>query len=145
MESARTMDAVKAMLSASAQSGTARVLTMGGEIRTQAKGLQGRQSMLRRSLTPENKKMKRLLVALFTLLLASVAAHAAPDAAKPNVRTITAFVRLDRASYLEQIDAAMVVLNAAKAEFARRGYHTQTVRIVTQPLAELVQGLNEAE
>ena len=38
----------------------------------------------------------------------------------------------------------MTVLNAAKAEFAKRGYQTQTVRIVTQPLAELVKGLGEA-
>lgn len=89
--------------------------------------------------------MKRLLATLMTFALATVGAHAAPDAAKPNVRAITAFVRLDRANYEKQIDEAMAVLEAAKSEFARRGYQTQTVRIVTQPLAELVKGLNEAQ
>ena len=39
----------------------------------------------------------------------------------------------------------MRVLSAAKAEFARRGYETQTVRIVTQPFAELVKGLSDTE
>ncbi len=87
--------------------------------------------------------MKHLLAALLSLALATVV-HAAPATAKPNVRAITAFVRLDRANYVKQIDDAMVVLNSAKAEFAKRGYQTQTVRIVTQPLAELVQGLSEA-
>jgi len=50
--------------------------------------------------------MKRLLLALFTLTL-TVGAHAAADAAKPNVRAITAFVRLDRAHYVKQIDDAL--------------------------------------
>lgn len=88
--------------------------------------------------------MKRLLT-VFVCLLSTSAAHAAPDAAKPNVRAITAFVRLDRANYEKQVDEAMSVLNAAKAEFAKRGYQTQTVRIVTQPLAELVKGLDETQ
>jgi len=97
--------------------------------------------------------MKRLLVALFLCALA-VATHAAdvakpdvakPDAAKPNVRAITAFVRLDRGNYEKQIAETMVVLNAAKAEFTKRGYETQTVRIVTQPFAELVKGLSDEQ
>jgi uncharacterized protein (UPF0210 family) len=87
--------------------------------------------------------MKRLIA----ILLSSLALCAAPaaDAANPNVRAITAFVRLDRATYQQQIDEAMAVLDAAKAQFARRGYQTQTVRIVTQPFAELVQGLSEPD
>ena len=89
--------------------------------------------------------MKRLFASLMILVLAHSVAHAAPDAAKPNVRAITAFVRLDRVSYEKQVDEAMTVLNAAKNEFAKRGYQVQTVRIVTQPLAELVSGLNEAQ
>lgn len=35
------------------------------------------------------------------------------------------------------------MLDAAKADFARRGYETQTVRIVTQPFAELIKGLSD--
>jgi uncharacterized protein (UPF0210 family) len=87
--------------------------------------------------------MKRL-VAVLLCMLAATAAHAA-DAAKPKVRAITAFVRLDRSTYEKQIDEAMTVLNSAKAEFAQRGYETQTVRIVTQPFAELVKGLPEKD
>ena len=39
----------------------------------------------------------------------------------------------------------MRVLSAAKAEFARRGCQTQTVRIVTQPFVEVVKGLSDTE
>ena len=72
-------------------------------------------------------------------------ASAAADESRPNVRTITAFVRLDRSTYQKQIEDAMQGLSAAKAEFARRGYETQTVRIVTQPFAELVHGLSDPQ
>jgi uncharacterized protein (UPF0210 family) len=89
--------------------------------------------------------MKRLITTVVVCMFSTGAVHAASDAAKPKVRAITAFVRLDRSRYEKQIDEAMAVLNAAKAEFARRGYETQTVRIVTQPLAELVQGLSDQE
>src|SRR3954469_16289015 len=89
--------------------------------------------------------MKHLIALVLLCVLATTIAHAASDAAKPKVRTITAFVRLDRSSYEKQIDEAMTVLNAAKADFSRRGYETQTVRIVTQPFAELVEGLSEKE
>jgi uncharacterized protein (UPF0210 family) len=88
--------------------------------------------------------MKSLIAILFCAL-ASAVTLAATDAARPNVRAITAFVRLDRATYVKQIDDAMKVLNAAKAGFAKRGYETQTVRIVTQPFAELVKGLDDAQ
>src|SRR5215469_4238751 len=89
--------------------------------------------------------MKRLLATVLLCTLASSAIHAASDVATPPVRAITAFVRLDRASYERQVAEAMKVLNAAKAEFARRGYETQTVRIVTQPFAELVKDLSDPE
>jgi len=87
----------------------------------------------------------RFLALVVTFILASTTANSAPDAAKPNVRTVTAFVQLDRAHYEAQIVETMKVLNAAKAEFAKRGYETQTVRIVTQPFAELVKGLNDTD
>ena len=88
--------------------------------------------------------MKRLIVTLLLCAFA-LAAHATPDAAKPKVRAITAFVRLDRSTYEKQIDEAMTVLNAAKADFASRGYETQTLRIVTQPFADLVKGLSDKD
>src|SRR6187399_2762299 len=89
--------------------------------------------------------MRYLVALMLSCALASTTTHAAPDASKPNVRAITAFVRLDRSTYEKQIDDAMQVLNAAKAEFAKRGYETQTVRIVTQPFAELVKRLPDQE
>jgi len=89
--------------------------------------------------------MKRLIATLLLCVFASSAVHAAPDATKPKVRAITAFVRLDRSSYERQIAEAMKVLNAAKSEFATRGYETQTVRIVMQPFAELVKGLSDQD
>ena len=85
------------------------------------------------------------LAAILLAALASATAYAAPDVTKPNVRTVTAFVNLDRARYEAQIDETMKVLNAAEAEFAKHGYETQTVRIVTQPFAELVKGLNDKD
>jgi len=86
-----------------------------------------------------------VLVVVLLAAFASTTANAAPDAAKPKVRTVTAFIHLDRESYGTQIAETMKVLNAAKAEFARRGYETQTVRIVTQPFGELVKGLNDKD
>jgi uncharacterized protein (UPF0210 family) len=88
--------------------------------------------------------MTRLILALL-LCTCAFAVHAASDSAKPKVRAITAFVRVDRSGYEKQIEDAMTVLNAAKADFASRGYETQTLRIVTQPFAELVRGLSDKE
>jgi len=88
--------------------------------------------------------MKRLISAVLICACAIASAQAA-DTEKPKVRAITAFVRLERSTYETQIEGAMKVLNAAKAEFSRRGYETQTVRIVTQPFAELVKGLSDED
>ena len=89
--------------------------------------------------------MRILIATVLLCALASTAANAAPDVSRPKVRAITAFVHLDRTTYEKQIDEAMRVLNAARAEFAKHGYETQTVRIVTQPFAELVKGLSDKE
>jgi hypothetical protein len=87
------------------------------------------------------------LAFIWALLLAfatSVTAQA-QGYTKPKVRAITGFVRLDRANYAQQIAETLTVLRTAKSEFARLGYETETIRIVTQPLAELVNGLPEAQ
>jgi uncharacterized protein (UPF0210 family) len=52
-------------------------------------------------------------------------------------------VRLDRPTYRKQITDALVVLRRAKAEFESSGYEVETLRLTTQPLAELVSGLSE--
>ncbi len=64
---------------------------------------------------------------------------------KPKVRAITAFVRLDPATLDRQIADALTVLRNAKADFARQGYQTETIRIVTQPLGELIGGQSDAD
>jgi uncharacterized protein (UPF0210 family) len=82
------------------------------------------------------------IVGAFALLLVAVTSHAQTDT-KPNVRAITAFVRLDPATLERQVADALTVLHAAEAEFAQRGYKTETIRIVTQPLGELVRGKSD--
>jgi uncharacterized protein (UPF0210 family) len=76
------------------------------------------------------------------LVLIAVTGHA-QTYTKPNVRAITAFVRLDRATFERQIADALTVLRAAEDRFAQRGYKTETIRIVTQPLGELVSGQSD--
>jgi uncharacterized protein len=88
--------------------------------------------------------IKRLL--LFSLLALTSAAAAQADAyTLPKVRAITAFVRLDRTTSDTQIDSALGVLRETRAELQKQGYEVQTIRIVTQPLPELVAGLSEAQ
>jgi hypothetical protein len=74
---------------------------------------------------------------------ASSSADSSAHASTPKVRAITAFVRLDRETYRKQISGALVVLRRAKSEFESAGYEVQTIRVTTQPLAELVSGLTE--
>jgi uncharacterized protein (UPF0210 family) len=81
-------------------------------------------------------------MAAFALLFVAVTSHAQTDT-KPKVRAITAFVRLDPATLDRQVADALTVLRAAEAEFAQRGYRTETIRIVTQPLGELVRGKSD--
>ena len=69
----------------------------------------------------------------------------AGDYTKPKVRAVTAFVRLEPATSANQISEALSVLRAVQAQFADVGYETETLRIVTQPLAELVQGQPESQ
>jgi uncharacterized protein len=90
--------------------------------------------------------MKRVVLAvvLFISLQAVAQSSSAPAASSnPKVRAITGFVRLDRPTYRKQITDALVVLRRAKAEFESSGYEVETVRLTTQPLAELVSGLSE--
>jgi uncharacterized protein len=82
---------------------------------------------------------------LLLLAVASVASAQSQDYGKPKVRAITGFVRLDRDHATQQIADALVVLRAAKAEFEKQGYQVETLRIVTQPLAELVRGQSDTD
>lgn len=86
-------------------------------------------------------------ITLLTLLLFLLAAPcvAQTRATNPKVRAITAFVRLERSGYQQQIADALKVLREAKSEFEAAGYEVETLRITTQPLAQLVAGAGDHE
>ncbi len=86
--------------------------------------------------------MKRIA---FVVLLLSIQLTAQPrfTSSNPKVRTVTAFIRLDTNSYQKQIADTLLVLRKAKAQFESSGYEVESLRITTQPLAELVPGLSE--
>lgn len=81
-----------------------------------------------------------LLPLLF--LTQCVAQTKAPVPAKPKIRCITAFVRLDRAKYQPQIAEAVKFLKLAQTTFESRDFTVQTLRIATQPFPEYTQGLS---
>lgn len=82
-------------------------------------------------------------------LLLFCASWATPASAqgrsKPKVRAITAFVRLDPVQYAPQVTEALEILRGAKREFEKQGYEVETLRIVTQPLGELVKGQSDTD
>ena len=87
-----------------------------------------------------------LAVVLFvSLQLVAQTSSAPTGSSNPKVRAITGFVRLDRATYPKQLADALVVLRRVKAEFESSGYEVETVRLTTQPLAELVAGMSEEQ
>src|SRR5215471_3158296 len=88
-------------------------------------------------------KMKRIALVLLLLRSICVVSQVAPEKSNPKVRAITAFVLIDRTNFQEQIEETVVVLRRAEAEFKSIGYEVETIRITTQPLAELVSGLSE--
>jgi hypothetical protein len=92
--------------------------------------------------------MKRIFLAIVLVVSVQAAAQTSSGAtasSNPKVRAITGFVRLDRATYQKQIADALVVLRRVKAEFESLGYEVETVRLTTQPLAELVKGMSEEQ
>ena len=87
----------------------------------------------------------RLWCALLSLLLLSTASaqtSAQETSALPKIRTITAFVRLDRQGYREQIASAMRMLRAAKEQYTAAGYQVETLRITTQSFPLIVRGMS---
>lgn len=74
----------------------------------------------------------------FLLVLSSITAWAQ---SRPKIRTVTAFVRINRENYRQQVTAALTMLRAAKEEFTKAGYEVETIRITTQPFPEIIKGL----
>ena len=79
------------------------------------------------------------------LLMGASRAWPADEAVKPKVRTITAFLKLDRARYVEQVQDTLKMLRQAKRLVEGGGYQVETIRITTQPFPEYVRGLSRAE
>jgi uncharacterized protein len=90
------------------------------------------------------KLPKQLACALLVTLCSVIAAHA-QSYTKPKVRAITAFVRLDPGNYTQLVAETLAVLRTAQGDFEHQGYTVESLRIVTQPLGELVSGLSEAD
>jgi uncharacterized protein (UPF0210 family) len=84
--------------------------------------------------------MKRLAFAIFAF---SCTLATQAQTAKPKVRAITAFVRLDAKNYQHQLSEALTVLHKTEAEFQSAGYEVESIRFVTQPLADLTSGMSE--
>src|SRR5260370_5147455 len=72
-------------------------------------------------------------------------AQKAPAPEKPKIRTITAFLTLERASYKAQIADTLNMLKYARTVYESRGYEVQTIRISTQPFPEYTGNMKQAE
>jgi uncharacterized protein len=83
--------------------------------------------------------------ALFFSLVLGFAAGASELPSRPKVRAITAFVRLDRAHYKDQIQDALNFLRQAKAAYEKAGFEVQTIRITTQPFPEYTRDLSDEQ
>ncbi len=90
----------------------------------------------------------RFVIILIAILFATAGvpvSTAQQPASRPKVRTVTAFVRLDRVTYNEQVSRALTMLRAAKAEFTKAGYEVETIRITSQPFPEIIKGLSDEQ
>ena len=95
-----------------------------------------------------NNRFRAAAALLFALLLISAAGpgQSAPvSSSKPKIRAITAFVRLDRVHYKDQIQDALKFLRDAKAAYEKSGYEIQTIRITTQPFPQYTRDLSEEQ
>ena len=103
------------------------------------------EKMLHRGLRGPAFPSRRAAVLLALTLLATPMAVGRAEPQKPKIRAITAFVRIDRAHYQNQIADTMRMLRQAKADFLKAGYQVESVRITTQPFPEYIAGLSEEE
>ena len=74
-------------------------------------------------------------------VLALTLASLAFAEARPKVRAITAFIRIDAAHMEAQVGEAVKFLNAAREEYKAAGFEVETIRVVTQPLADYTKGM----
>jgi uncharacterized protein len=68
-----------------------------------------------------------------------------PQAPKPKIRAVTAFIHMERGRYQMQVSETVDFLNKAKRSFELHGYTVETLRIVTQPFPDYTKGLSLPE
>jgi uncharacterized protein len=85
--------------------------------------------------------LRRCLTSLLILFATSFASAQA----KPRVRAITVFVRIDREHYQAQVQDALSLLQRARSAYQDAGYEVETLRITTQPFPEYTRGLPHEE
>ena len=64
---------------------------------------------------------------------------------KPKARAITAFLKLDRARYREQVQDTLKLLRRAKRAVEAGGYQVESLRITTQPFPDYTRGLSRPD
>lgn len=64
---------------------------------------------------------------------------------RPLIRTITAFIHIDRIRYIDQFTKTLSMLRTARNQFEKDGWEVQTLRITTQPFPKFIQGLSDDE
>lgn len=79
------------------------------------------------------------------LLPGAALAWPADEETKPKVRAITAFLKLDRTRYQEQVQDTLRMLRQAKRIMEAGGYQVESIRVTTQPFADYTRGLSRPE
>lgn len=77
-----------------------------------------------------------------TPVLSPARAQDETQSLKPKVRTVTAFVRVDREHYRASLLDAASMLRRARTRFQQDGWEVEFIRITTQPFPEYVNGLS---
>ena len=77
------------------------------------------------------------LRALVLLALVLPTLPLAAQTARPKVRALTAFVRIDPRHFESQVADTLTMLRDAKRGFEQHGYEVQTIRMTTQPFPEM--------
>src|SRR2546430_7609112 len=90
-------------------------------------------------------RFRQLLILMLCAHVCATALWGGDPPRNPRVRAITAFVSIDRATYVKQIQDTLVMLRKAKSAFERGGYEVQTIRITTQPFPQYTRGITKAE
>lgn len=85
--------------------------------------------------------MRVFFMAGVFLLVAGLLDAQSESGAATKIRTVTAFIRLDRQSYRPQIEKSLIFLRTARAELVKAGYEVETIRITTQAFPEYTQGM----